>query len=122
MERIQQEANVISAVASIQAGEFLQDEEASKASHEILRSPISVRVEALDDIDVYRYIYMVEKAFPGHVSLKKLNLSRKSDITGTILRAIASGSNPPLVQADIELTWHTMIPALPTTNEQGGQF
>ena len=109
-ERIQKEAGVISAVASIQAGVVEDSEEAAKAEHKILKSPITVRIESLDDIDVFKYLYLVEQFFPGHVTLTRINLERKAEVSGTILRGIASGGNPELVEADIEMVWRTMIP------------
>lgn len=120
LEKIQQEAKVISAVASIQPGEFVEDAEAAKANHKILSSKISVRLEALDDVDIYRYLYLVQSAFPGHITFETIDMARKSDVTEVILRAIASGANPPLVQADVEMTWRTMIPAENGSDGQGG--
>jgi hypothetical protein len=110
LESIQKQAGVISAVASIKAGAVEDNEEAQKADHKVLKSEITIRVEALDDTDVFRYLYLLEKFFPGHVAVTELLLERKADVSGTVLRGIASGANPPLVQADIQLIWRTMIP------------
>lgn len=109
-EKIQNEAGVISAVVNIQSGALVDDEEAQKAEHKVLVSPIKVKIEALDDVDVYRYVYLVEKFFPGHITVEAIELERKSPVTGAVLRSIASGANPELVSADIELSWRTMIP------------
>lgn len=111
LEAIQKKAGVVSAIASVKPGKFIENAEAAKAEHKILSSPISIRVEAVDDIDVYKYLYLLENSFLGEVRLKELNLSRNSDVSATILRAISSGNNPPLVDAQIELTWQTMVPA-----------
>lgn len=110
-EKIQKEAGVVSAIANIQSGSVLDDEEAQKAEHKILASPVTVRVTATDDVDVFRYIYLVEQFFPGHITIDSIKLERVAEISGTVLRAIASGANPALVTADIEITWRTMIPA-----------
>ncbi|MCB1531512.1 MAG: hypothetical protein KDJ35_01450 [Alphaproteobacteria bacterium] len=120
LEAVQREAGVISAVASIKAGEFVDNEDAAKADYRVLSSEITVRVEALDDINVYKYLALLEAKFPGEISLKDLNLIRKSDVSATVLRAIASGENPALVQADIRLTWKTMVPN--DTNNAGGSL
>lgn len=119
LEALQKEAGVVSAVANIKPGTFVDDEEAAKAEHKVLSSPISVRVEAVDDIDIYKYLSLLETSFPGHVSLEKLTLSRKAEITATILRAISSGRNPPLVQAEIDLVWRTMVPVADVLPEEG---
>ena len=118
-KKIQERSGVISAVASIDSGEFEDNEEAKKANHKILKSPMKVNIEAVNDLDVFRYIYLVDEFFPGHVTIDKINLKRQSDVSGTVLRGIASGKNPPLVTADLEMSWRTMIPD--TESQQGGQ-
>lgn len=118
-KKIQDRSGVISAVASVDAGEFEENEEAKKAEHNILKSPVKVRIEAVNDLDIFRYIYLVDEFFPGHVSIDSMKMERQSDVSGTILRGIASGKNPPLVTAELELSWRTMIPESQTG--QGGQ-
>ena len=110
LNEIQKTSGVSKAIASIQAGEFEDNEEAKKAKHKILKSPIKIRLEAIDDINVYHYLFLVEHYFPGHIAIEEINMERSADITGTVLRAIASGTNPSLVQADVEMVWRTMIP------------
>jgi hypothetical protein len=110
LETIQKKAGVVAAVASIQPGVVEDNEQAQKTGYKILRSPVSVKIDALDDVDVFRYLYLIEKHFPGHVSFTRMNIERKSDVTGTILRSIAAGNNPPLVEAQLNMVWRTMIP------------
>ena len=110
LSEIQKTSGVRKAIASIQAGEIEDNEEAKKAAHKILRSPIEIRLQAIDDINIYHYLFLVENYFPGHITIEELNLERSADVTGTVLRAIASGTNPPLVNADVEMVWRTMIP------------
>jgi len=109
-QKIQERSGVISAVASVQAGVFEDNSEALKAKHKILNSPIKVNIEAVNDLDVFRYIYLVDEFFPGHVAIDSIKLSRQSDVSGTVLRGIASGKNPPLVAAELAMSWRTMIP------------
>lgn len=107
---IQKEAGVISSIASVSPGVVEDSEEAQKSEHKILSSPVKVTISALDDIDVFRYIYLLEEYFPGHVTINKVQIERAAEISGTVLRGIASGASPELVKAEIELTWRTMIP------------
>ncbi len=109
-ERIQKSAKVVSAVANIESGAVEENEEAQKAAHKLLVSKVSLKIEALSDVDVYRYIYLLEKAFPGHISMDKIDLSRKHTLTAAVLRSIATGENVALVEANIDMTWSTMIP------------
>ncbi|MGB4106960.1 MAG: hypothetical protein WBK55_04095 [Alphaproteobacteria bacterium] len=110
LQKIQQEAGVVSAVASVQPGSIEDNEEAQKADHKILVSPVKIQISAVDDVDVFRYLYLVERFFPGHVTIDKIMLERKTSINNTVLRAIATGGKPQLVTADIEARWRTMIP------------
>lgn len=110
LENIQRKAGVVSAVASILPGNVEENEEATKAEHKVLVSAVKIRVEAVDDIDIFKYIYLLNNYFPGHLSFEKIDLQRSSNVSGTVLRSIASGSNPVLAIADIDLLWRTMIP------------
>lgn len=110
LRQIQDSAKVVSAVANINPGELEENTEAAKAGHRVLRSNVEITIEALDDIDVYRYLYLLEEYFPGHISFQKIEMIREKDVNAAVLRAVASGMNPPLVKAEIDLAWRTMIP------------
>jgi hypothetical protein len=110
LQSIQEQAGVIAAVATIAPGAVEENAEAQKAEYKILKSTIKIRVDAMESVEIYRYIYMLQRAFPGHLSIVNLNMTRKMEVTGAVLREIATGKNPPLVQADLELAWRTMIP------------
>ena len=120
-ENIQQKAGVVSAVANIQAGVIEDNPEAQKAAHKILRSPVTLKIQAMDDVDVFRYIFLLEKYFPGHVMIENIEIKRIADVSGTILRSIATGSSPGLVEANIGLTWRSMIPESQIINTESGK-
>ena len=122
-QKIQERSGVISAVASVSAGTLEENEQAKKADHQILKSPINIRIEALNDLDVFRYLYLVNEFFPGHVTTKRIDFERSADINGTVLRAIANGQTPPLVSANLQLIWRTMVPIEKEQSEsQGGAY
>lgn len=108
--KIQRESSVIAAAAKISAGVLETNEEAQKANYKLLVSNVTVDIKAIDDVDVYKYIYLIHHFFPGHVTIKKIDMERKAQINGTILRAVSSGQNPELVAAKIEMEWRTMVP------------
>lgn len=117
---IQKKSGVTKAIASIAAGVLEDNEEAKKAEHKILKSPMEVRLEAFDDVNIFHYLFLIEHYFPGHVTIDAVKLERKvPEVNETIYRAIATGANPSLVTAHVNLTWRTMIPD--TTVNQGGQ-
>lgn len=110
LSEIQKSSGVSKARARIQAGMFEDSEEAKKARHRILKSVIEVELEAIDDINIFQYLFLLENYFPGHVTIQNVMLERSADVTGTVLRGIASGANPSLVKAKVSMVWSTMIP------------
>lgn len=108
--KIQNDSRVISATVSVKPGVIDDDPEAIKANHKVLMSQIKIEVKAFDDNDIYRYIDMVEKTFPGHVSLNSIVVKRTRDVSSALLRAISAGASPELVIAEIEMSWRTIIP------------
>ncbi|MCB1563733.1 MAG: hypothetical protein KDJ75_09180 [Alphaproteobacteria bacterium] len=109
-QRIQDKSRVISAVATVRAGVVEDSKEAQKSDHKILKSPVEVKLEAMDDTDIMRYLYLIRTFFPGHITIEDVKMGRDAEITGTVLRSIASGGRPALVHAQIKASWRTMIP------------
>ena len=108
---IQDESGVISAVVSVKSGVILDYPEAKKANHTVLMSPIEVEIKAFDDASVYKYMDIALKKFPGHLSFDSVTIKRLRDISAPVLRAIASGASPELIEASINMSWRTVIPA-----------
>ncbi len=107
---IQEQSHVISASVSVKPGNVVDNYEAEKAKHKVLVSEMSVDIKAFDDNDIYHYIDLVQKVFPGVVTLQRIDVRRDKDISAALLRAIASGASPELVTAKVEFLWRTMIP------------
>lgn len=118
---IQKQSKVISAVANVEPGEIIDNEEAQKSNHKILVSPIEVKVSAFDDSDIFRYLFLLDEIYPGHISIDRLEIKRVRDVTPVVLRAITTGANPELVSADIKLLWRTMIPEAQVLMQGGKQ-
>ncbi|MGB4056551.1 MAG: hypothetical protein WBK77_00510 [Alphaproteobacteria bacterium] len=118
-KKIQEQSGVISAAASMQKYVVEENAEAQKSEHKVLASRINIKIKAVDDIDVYRYIYLVEKFFPGYITVHKMTMERKAEVTGTVLRGIASGTKPELVNAEIDVEWRTMLPQAEVAAAQG---
>lgn len=110
LSQIQKNSGVSKAIASVRAGEIEDNEEALKAEHKILSSPVEIQLQAFDDVNIFHYLFLVENYFPGHIAVKDIKIERTADVTGTVLRAIAAGGNPPLVSANVNMVWRTMIP------------
>lgn len=108
--QIQDRSGVSFALANVQAGALAGTENTRAANHEILESEISIKLESVKDVDVFEYLDMVKKEFPGHVTLQSLNVFRVSDVSGSILNQISKGEKPVLIEADAQFVWRTMIP------------
>ena len=107
---LQERTNVISAKASIKPGTVEDNEEAAKAGHKILSSPVEIEIEAILDTDIYHYIYLLEQFFPGHVDITSMDIIRDIDVNRAVISSIASGASPPLMKARLSMIWRTMIP------------
>jgi len=110
LSSVQKQSKVISAIVSVKAGSIEDNIDAQKSNHKMLVSPVEVEIKAFDDSDVYRYIDLAQKQFPGHLSLDEISIKRSREVTSVLLRAIASGASPELVTASIRMSWRTMIP------------
>jgi len=108
LQKIEELSNV-KATAVIDSRRFVEDEDAEKAGYVLMEAPMNINIEAINDIDVYKYIYLLENYFPGHLTVEDIQLSRERSVDGPILRSIASGEKPVLVRATVRLTWRTMI-------------
>ena len=121
IETIQGTSKVLSAKYAIGAAEVLENEQASAAGHVILHSPLNVKIDALDDIDIYSFIYWMENAFPGHAAVTGLTLERKLDIDEVTLRQIGNSVPTVLVNASIDFDWSTMVPRANLPQQLGPQ-
>lgn len=107
---IQKSSDVLSAVASVKPGSFESSSAAEKANHRVLSSPIEISIQAMDDVNIYRYLYILERVFPGQVLIDDMSITRNFDVNGPLLRSITLGESPAIVEADLKLSWRTMIP------------
>ncbi len=121
IETIQATSKVLSAKYQIGAADVRENEKASSAGHVILHSPIKVNIDALDDIDIYNFIYWMENAFPGHAAVTGLTLERKLDIDEVTLRQIGNGVPTVLVSANVDFDWSTMVPRANLPQQLGQQ-
>ncbi len=110
LSSVQKQSKVISAIVSVKSGVVEDNIEDQKSNHKMLISPIEIEIKAFDDGDVYRYIDLLQKQFPGHLSIDEITIKRSRDVTSALLRAIASGASPELVIATIKMSWRTMLP------------
>ena len=107
-DTMQRLSKIISARYEIRAANIIADESAEKTGFVVMESPIQVSLSAIDDLDVYRFIYYLNYGFPGHITINNLDIERKAEITPTILKQIGTGAPPEIVSAKLDLEWRTM--------------
>ena len=110
IEQIQLESKVLAARYDIQAIQVQEHPAAAVAEYVILHSPMKVSLDALDDIDIYSFMYWAQNAFPGHVGINSLMIERKMDVDEVTLKQIGTGTPVVLVSATVDFSWDTMIP------------
>lgn len=111
LEQIQDASGVISAKASIGGGKTEDHIEAQKSDHKIVISIINIEIAALDDTDIFNYVWLLENKFPGYVDIKEFSYERVEDVDREVLQKISAGEFPQVVKAKISAEWKTMISA-----------
>lgn len=107
-DTMQRLSKIISARYEIRAANVISDPSAAQTGFVVMESPIAVTLSAIDDLDIYRFIYYLNYGFPGHVAITSLSMERKTDITPSVLKQIGTGSPPEIISATLELDWRTM--------------
>ena len=107
-DTMQKLSKIISARYEIKAANLLTEESPVETGFVVMESPITVTLSAVDDLDIYRFIYYLNYGFPGHVTINSVAIERKQEITPTILKQIGTGNPPEIISAQLELDWRTM--------------
>lgn len=109
-DEMQNLSRVLSAKYVVKAADVKTDADLEKAEHVVLSSPVTVQLDALDDIDIYRFVYLLETSFPGHAGIEKIQLKRGSRVNEAVLRQIGSGNPVVLVSGTVDFLWRTAVP------------
>lgn len=108
MDRMQQMSGLLKAKYIISSGEVVGDPAIAESGYSIINSPIDVEIEALDDMDVYSFLALLKKSFPGSVTVTDIEVSREVDLTQPLLRQIGSGVPFALVKSKVKFNWRTI--------------
>jgi hypothetical protein len=110
LEVIQERSHVLSAKTAISGGVLEDHPEAQRAQYKILNSPLQIEIAAMEDTDIFRYIWLLENRFPGYIDVQSLTFDRMINVDRELLQKIISGELPTIVTAKMEASWKTMIP------------
>ena len=84
-----------------------------------VRQPMQLEFGAISDMHVYSFVRQLEQDVPGMVRVTKLDVKRKTDLTASSFRDIASGAGTGNVEAAIEFTWIGISPKETKNNAAG---
>lgn len=107
---IQRESRLLSAKYTIKPAESITGEKLSEVGYKILKTDIDFTLEALEDADIYKFIYILNYGFPGQVLIKNISMSRDKEITQPLLRKIGVGQPEAIVKATVSISWQTIVP------------
>ncbi|NCO02965.1 MAG: hypothetical protein GW903_02100 [Alphaproteobacteria bacterium] len=105
---IQEQSRVISAKYSIKPLNEEQNEAAKVAGKILVATNADFIIQAVEDADIYNFVFMLTEGFPGHIDIQEFNIKKLKDVTQPLLRQIGSGDAVPLVEATMKLTWRTL--------------
>lgn len=101
-------SDVLTARYSLRSAELENPADFESVNHKIVRSPISIDIEAIDDTDVFRFVYLLNYSFPGHLSIKDIVITRERDVDPDVLKSIGTGTPEVMVRASMNVDWRTM--------------
>lgn len=125
LEEMQIQSKLLAARYEIKRALIVNSERAGKAGYGVLETPITLQLSAVDDMDIYKFIYMLNYTFPGHISIVDMELVRRQEVTPEILKEIGLGRPPEIISAKLNIEWRTMtkqenlVPVSP--EEDGGE-
>ena len=110
IEAIQDKSNILHMHYNFTPARVEENSYAADADHVVLTTTVDVNLEAIDDIDFYKFMYWVNNAFTGQTSINSFNLERVADVDDYTLRQIGTGTPVTLLKGSITFDWRTLIP------------
>ena len=101
-------SGVLGARYEIKPVDIEKNQKIEEAGYNLLKSEIDFSIDAFDDVEIYKFIYLLNHGFPGQVSIRSIEIERKKDVTVPLLQSIGSGAKTPLVEGRIVANWFTI--------------
>ena len=113
IESMQRYSRVSQAVYDIQPPTIEKTQDANvpdDLGQVVLTSPVKVEIDAIDDLDFYSFLHLVDRAFPGQTSITGIEVTAPLKVNEAALRQIGTGVPTTLIKGTIQFGWHTMVP------------
>lgn len=75
----------------------------------LLASPVTVTIEAYEDLSVYKFVDLFVQTLPGYVVMESIEVVRTRDVTRNLLQEIGAGNKVALMTSRVLLTWYTVV-------------
>ena len=108
---------LINADYSVSSADELENIRLSKADHNLLKSTVNLQVSAIDDVKIYKFLYLIANKFPGITNIKSINVEKTSEVTADALRSMNSENPEPLVSGTVEFDWISVTPVSNNSEE-----
>jgi TolA-binding protein len=107
---------------SFAPAQVIKNANADKAGYQLVAGPMKLRFGAMSDVNVFRYILTLQRAFPGYLQFKSFQIQRDAPTEfNARVTAINSGQQSQMVSGSVDFMWWTMaseeqLKASPLTN------
>lgn len=109
LDRFQQMAGLVSVSYSIGAAEKVEDQKVAKISKKLMKSEISAEISAYTDKGIYRFVELVQEAFPGGVQVKSLMIEPDEEVTPENLKSVGAGKPVSFVKGKMVFDWLVLL-------------
>lgn len=109
LNNIKSESGLLSAQYTVNSAVVEKNDKAYEAGYKIFNTPINFSLSALNDKEIYKYVYLLNYGFPGQVTINELSIVKSVDVSPTLLRKIGSGDFVPVIQASLSINLRTLV-------------
>jgi hypothetical protein len=103
------QADLISYKYEIKSAETIKSPQLKEVGRKLISSEIHFTLEALDDVDFYKFFSLLQETMPGEVLVKEGAISKKRPVTPELLREIGTGKKVFIVEATGVFLWRTIV-------------
>lgn len=101
-------SGVMKADYSVLAGTEVKNDQADSINHRVLKSPVEIRIESIDDGDFFNFLKLVLEHFPGRSNIMTMDLKKELPLNQENLKLIGAGKPVGLIKSTIKFDWYSM--------------
>lgn len=109
LDRFQQMSGLVGVSYKIGVAERVEDSKSAKIGKKLMKSEISADINAYTDKEIYRFVELIQAAFPGGAQVKSLTVEPDSDVTPENLKSVGAGRPIGFVKATLVFDWLVLL-------------